>query len=275
MMILLAIAAGCGASAPRGANKDANRATATGLAAPAEEPGYAMDELAHDGEGLRLAQAAPPTKEVPMGGEAVPADPAAPPPPPTKPDAVPQPEVKDPAVAAPLLIYTARLHMAVFEATKAIDAVQKLATDINGYLVRRTDRSIVIRVPAKKFRASLEQIKKLGDMLHREESVRDVTEEFYDLRVRIRNSRAMRDRLEQLLKEAKDVKEALMVEKELARVTSEIELMEGKLKLMRELISFSTITIEFRPQPTDQVDSTVRLPFRWMDTLGLTELLNL
>lgn len=190
---------------------------------------------------------------------------------------VPQPTGHpEPATAAaPLLIYNATLTMAVFEANKTIEAVQKLAVDGGGYLVRRTDRSITVRVPAKRFAGALQTIAGFGDVLHREENVTDVTDQFYDLTVRLQNARAMRARLEQLLTEAKDVKDALLVEKELSRVTADIESMEGKLKLMRELISFSTITVDLRPRASDDVKPEVRLPFDWLDDLGLPQLLSL
>ena len=85
----------------------------------------------------------------------------------------------------------------------------------------------------------------------------------------------MRDRLEKLLEQAKDVKEALAVEKELGRITTDIERMEGRLKRLRELISFSTITVQFKPRPSDHVESKVRLPFPWLDRMGLSNLLSL
>lgn len=177
--------------------------------------------------------------------------------------------------AAPLLIYRATFHMGVFEAAKSIDHVQKLAVDMGGYLVKRDQNSIIIRVPAEKYKSALDGVKKLGDVLHREETVEDVTEQFHDLMTRLRNARAMRDRLEELLAKAKDVKEALAVEQELGRITAEIESMEGKLKLLRELISFSTITVLFQPRGTDNVSSNVRLPFSWLDQMGLPSLLDL
>jgi hypothetical protein len=206
--------------------------------------------------------------------------PAPPPPPPPIPDAKSDPlSVKRKELAGdqavPLLIYKANFRMAVLEAAASIDAVQKLAQDLGGYLVKRDEHSIIIRVPAAKYRDALGGVTKLGDVLQREETVEDVTEQFHDLTTRLKNARAMRDRLEQLLERAKDVKEALAVEAELGRITADIESMEGKLKLLRELISFSTITVLFQPRPTDNVGSTVRLPFPWLDNMGLPSLLDL
>jgi hypothetical protein len=174
-----------------------------------------------------------------------------------------------------LLIYTANVVMAVFEATKAIDAVERLAKEQGGYLVRRSDSEITIRVPAERFDGSLEQLKPLGDELHREVSVQDVTAEFNDLTIQLKNLRAMRDRFEQLLKRAVSVQDALAIERELQRVLGQIERIQGRLKVLRELLAYSTITVRFEARPVDKVRSRVDLPFPWLRQLGLPELLDL
>jgi hypothetical protein len=179
------------------------------------------------------------------------------------------------SIAGPMLIYTARLHLAVFEAKKAMDAAEKLARDSGGYLVRRNDRTITFRVPAGKFQGTLADVMKLGDVVHREVTARDVTEEFFDVQVRLQNLEAVRARFEDLLKRAQKVEEALAVERELERVAGQIEQLKGRLKLLKELVAFSTITVEFQPRATDQVESVVRLPFPWLQQLGLGELLRL
>jgi hypothetical protein len=178
-------------------------------------------------------------------------------------------------IAAPMLIYTAKLHLAVFETKKAMDAAEKLARDSGGYLVRRDDRTITFRVPAGKFQGTLADVLKLGDLLHREVTARDVTEEFFDTQVRLQNLEAVRARFEELLKRAQKVEEALAVERELERVAGQIEQLKGRLKLLKELVAFSTITVEFQPRAVDQVESVVRLPFPWLQQLGLGELLRL
>ncbi len=176
---------------------------------------------------------------------------------------------------APLLIYNAQLTLAVFEAAKAIDVIEKLAVDSGGYLVQRGDRHITIRVPAKAFRPALDKVETLGDELHREVNVSDVTEEFSDLQIRLQNARAVRLRLEELLRQATNVEDALAVQKELERVTEEIERTLGRLKLLSELVAFSTITVRFEARPTDVGGSRVTLPFPWLHELGLPSLLSM
>ena len=176
---------------------------------------------------------------------------------------------------APLLIYRADIVLAVFEVSKGLDAVEKIAKDAEGYLVTRRDDSIVVRVPAAGFENSLQAVLKLGDVQQRNLQVDDVTAEMNDLTTRLKNAEAMRARLEQLLGSAKTTEEALKVEEQLGRVTGEIESIKGKLRLMSELVSFSTITVTFRPVVSDKINSKFRLPFEWLNDLGLPKLLTL
>jgi hypothetical protein len=180
-----------------------------------------------------------------------------------------------PSSRAPLLIYKAQLRLAVFETTATLDAILAMTKAAGGYLVRRSNHGIKVRIPTEKFREVLDAIGKRGDVLHRQEDVLDVTDKYFDLYVRLKNARAMRERLVQLLDRAENVKGALAVERELGRVTATIEKLSGKLKLMRELLAFSTISVELKPRRSESIDSTVELPFPWLYQLGLSGLLNL
>jgi hypothetical protein len=286
---LMALASvGCGASKAMAPPMDARAEYAPEAPeAPAEPmPGTAADEdslyrggISEEREsavmtgGVAQAAAPAPQKEADKKASEVQND--ATKPPPAKDQSGVDTGTSGQKVAGPMLIYRATLTMAVFETRKAIDAVEKLAKDSGGYLVSREDQLITVRVPTGKFDGTLDKIGKLGDLLHRNVNVQDVTSEYTDTAIRLRNLEVMRDRLEELLKKANKVDDALAVERELQRVTSEIERLKGRLKLLRELISFSTITVEFQPRPTDHVDNKVRLPFPWLDQLGLGELLRL
>ncbi len=227
----------------------------------------------------------------PAGGAPAPppaAAPDRPPPPAKKTDATPPPATPNSGgqtgvetgsdaktMVAPMLVYKANLTMAVYEAKKALDETEKLAASAGGYLVRRDDASITVRVPVGRFQGTLDAIMKVGDVLHRDVSVEDVTAQYTDLAIRLRNAEVVRKRLEELLAKANAVKDALEVERELARVTDTIERMKGQLKLLRELVAFSTITVSFQAQPSDHIEPTVHLPFPWLGELGLGKLLSL
>lgn len=175
----------------------------------------------------------------------------------------------------PMLVYTASMNLAVFQVAEASKQVETMAREVGGFLARRDDTQIVIRVPAGKFDDILKRIEKLGDVLHRNLSAEDVTEQYMDMEVRLKNARAVRDRLQQLLEKATKVEESLSIEKELTRVGTEIETLEGKLKYLRDRVSFSTITVSFQAKQSDTVKPSVRIPVDWLNQLGLGRLLNL
>jgi hypothetical protein len=175
-----------------------------------------------------------------------------------------------------MLIYTAEITMAVFEVSGSLSQIEDLGREVGGFLSRRDDHTITIRVPAGRFDEAVKRIEKIGDVLHRNVSAQDVTEEFADLDVRLRNARAIRDRLEVLLAKSNKVEESLLIERELGRVAGEIERLEGRMKFLRDRAAYSTITVRFQARPTENVTTTKpRLPVPWLYEMGLGRLLNL
>jgi hypothetical protein len=172
------------------------------------------------------------------------------------------------------LIYTARLTMAVYQVEGALDQVERIGRELGGYLANRGDQEITIRVPRERFDEAIKKVEGTGDVIHRDISAQDVTDEFLDTEVRLKNARAMRDRLQQLLERA-TVKDALEIEKELGRITQEIEQMEGRLKVLKDKIAYSTITATFDSRAASLHTMPLRLPFAWLSSLGLPTLLRL
>lgn len=231
-----------------------------GIPEQADAPAAERSELA--------AKAPPPPPPPPPGGQ--PQPPGEKKPEPGKPQAADGSEAHETA----MLIYTARVTMAVYQVDQGLTAVEKLARDNGGYLALKRDKEITIRVPRNRFDPALAAIDKIGDVLHRDIQAQDVTDEFVDTEIRIKNARAMQVRLKVLLDKA-SVKEALEIEKEMRRVTEELELLEGKLKLLKDRIAFSTITVVFEPRGTTIQATRIRLPFPWLTQLGLPTLLQL
>ena len=172
------------------------------------------------------------------------------------------------------IIYTAKFTMAVSKVEESLLTVEKIARDQGGFLAVKHDREIVVRVPREKFEITMAAIGKTGDVIHRDIQAQDVTEEVVDLEIRIKNAHAMQDRLKALLQKAA-VKEAIEIEKELGRVTQELELLEGKIKVLRDKIAYSTITVAFEPRTSDVQSTRAPLPFPWLKEMGLPNLLSL
>ncbi|MBN1944813.1 MAG: DUF4349 domain-containing protein [Bradymonadales bacterium] len=175
----------------------------------------------------------------------------------------------------PMLIYTAVFHLSVFQVEESQRQVIAVAEQMGGFLFRRDDRSVTIRVPAQRFQESIDRIEQIGDVLHRAVEVTDITQEYIDIDIRLRNALAMRDRLEALLARAETVADALQIERELQRLTAEIETMRGRLRFLDDRMAYSTITVSFEPRRPSSTPGLFRLPFSWIYELGLPSLLNL
>jgi hypothetical protein len=240
-------------------------------AAPAEAAEmYALSATAAGGGGAPQAPAQPMPK----------APATTPTPPPTgttsgtgTPSTATPPDTRTPEERR-LLVYRAELSLAVYQVAPNLAAVEKIAKDSGGYLALREDRRIVIRVPKARFEEALAKVEAVGDVLHRNVVAEDVSDRFQDLSARLRNLKAVRDKLEGFLAKA-NVKESIEIQNELTKITEQIELIEGKLKLLSDQIAYSTITVNFAPKSDSVKKSDFRLPFPVLDSLGLQKLLRL
>lgn len=214
----------------------------------------------------RVAQRAPVAKDKPAEATPAPGQPAE-----------PAQIASDVAPIQQMLIYTAQLRMAVFETSKSLAAVEDLARELGGFLAHRADNQITIRVPVQRFDEAMKRISGQGDVLSRNVQVEDVTEQFLDISLRLKNARQVRDRIAALLANAKTVEESLKVEQELNRLSEEIERLEGRLKYLSDRAHYSTITVTFEPVRTDDANPNrvFQLPFPWLEDLGLGRLMTL
>jgi hypothetical protein len=180
----------------------------------------------------------------------------------------------------PILVYTGSFALVVNDVPDAITQVIALATGSGGYLGRREDTLVQVRVPSARFREVVARVERLGDVTHREVSVEDVSEQYHDLEVQLANLRAVRQRLQEFLNRAANVQDALAVERELERVAGQIDRIEGQLRFLASRAAFSTITVNLTPRPTAGTLQPQRygtpelvLPYPWLGELGLPRLL--
>lgn len=106
--------------------------------------------------------------------------------------------------------------------------------------------NVTVRIPSKNFDGFLAEIASKVDKFESKNiSVDDVTEQFLDVQARLKVKKSLEERYSELLKKTKSVKEVLEVERELTKVRSDIESMEGRLKYLQNQVSFSTLDIRF------------------------------
>ncbi|MBI4707823.1 MAG: DUF4349 domain-containing protein [Candidatus Omnitrophica bacterium] len=104
----------------------------------------------------------------------------------------------------------------------------------------------ILKVPPKDFDTVLLKIKELGEVELERVTGEDITEEYIDLGARLKNAEVVRDRLLKILEErAREVKDILEVERELARIGETIEQIKGRMKYLDRQVDLATITVNY------------------------------
>ncbi|MBU1070522.1 DUF4349 domain-containing protein [Myxococcota bacterium] len=144
-----------------------------------------------------------------------------------------------------LIVYAAALSVGVFEPEKSAQSAIELAEKLGGYMKSRSNNDVVVRVPAEQFFAFVKELEAYGHMASRVINSQDITSQFVDLTIRLNNLLITRTRLQAILEKARNVEETLAVERELNRVSGEIEQIKGRLRLFQNLVDFATVQLSF------------------------------
>lgn len=116
----------------------------------------------------------------------------------------------------------------------------------NDYQISNT---MQIRVASDKFEPLIDSlIGQANNLDQKIITVKDVTEEFVDVKARINAKKQVEKRYLEILSKAESVKEILEVEQKLGQIREEIESREGRLKYLSHQVSLSTINITFYQQ---------------------------
>ncbi|MBL9122433.1 MAG: DUF4349 domain-containing protein, partial [Planctomycetaceae bacterium] len=104
-----------------------------------------------------------------------------------------------------------------------------------------------IRVPVEKFDAFVSGAQGLGELVGAGTTSQDVSEEYYDVEARIRNKTKEEERLIKLLEDRPGkLEDVIAIERELSRVREEIERMQGRLRVLADLTSLTTVTLSIK-----------------------------
>ena len=177
-----------------------------------------------------------------------------------------------------MIIYKARLKVSVADVDESVDKAKEMVESMGGYMQSRSGEELVVRVPVTRFDEYIESLSKLGEIFRRRISSQDVTREYTDIAIRLKSAKVVLKRLQELLAKAKNVKEAMAVEKEIGRVVETIERMKGQLRYLEQHAALSTVTIRFvspmKRYKNRRPTRARRSPFPWIRKLGLRHLVN-
>jgi hypothetical protein len=104
--------------------------------------------------------------------------------------------------------------------------------------------SVTVRLPAGTFDGSLAVIQALGHVERLTITGEDITEQYYDLEIQLRNRRQLETRLLALLERSSNkLSELLEIEREVGRIRGEIDSLEGKKRFWDAQVSMSKLVV--------------------------------
>ena len=150
--------------------------------------------------------------------------------------------------------------------TRIIAAARTHQGDVVGSSTRSSDNgdtfgSVTVRVPVQSFEDLVVGVGDIGTIRNRDIDSQDVTSEFTDLESRLRHLRAQEEFYLGLLDRAKNVRDAIAVQQQLDGIQSQIEQIQGRLNMLDDRTSFSTLTVElFEPGAGTALSSATEDP---------------
>jgi hypothetical protein len=144
------------------------------------------------------------------------------------------------------IAYSVLLELSVKNTAETRKMLTEQVKGYNGFIIKETEESVTTRIPAGNMDDFINTVKGLGKVENERKTGNDITEQFRDNIIRLESLKNVRDRYLALLGKANTVNDILSVEKELERVNTQIELLEGKMKYDELSVTYSNITVDFK-----------------------------
>ena len=157
-----------------------------------------------------------------------------------------------------MIVRNGEMSLIVEDVVAARDEVAQLALRFNGYVVssriwgeeQEMRGRISIRVPDDQFEQALAELRELAVRVTSEStSSQDITEEYTDLKSRLKNAEATESQYLTLLEKAK-VEETIRIYELLHQVRREIEQIKGRMQYLERTSSMSLVSVNLEPEAT-------------------------
>lgn len=150
------------------------------------------------------------------------------------------------------IIKNGRLNIQVTDLKQSKQRIDSLLTKYNGYYAKESQYdsnyesvfNLKIRIPINHYEKFIFDVESgNGKVLSKEIDAQDVTEQFVDIETRLANKRNYLTRYNELLKQAKNIKEILEVEEHIRKLEEEVESAEGRLRYLGDQTAYSTLDL--------------------------------
>ena len=110
----------------------------------------------------------------------------------------------------------------------------------------RTENTMIINTPPENFRKLVEDLRELAAVIRQKRIWKqDLTAEFVDLESRITSKVMAQNRLKSYMEEANTAKEVLPIQRDLDKVTEELEALVRTASALTQRTAYSTVTLTF------------------------------
>ena len=167
-----------------------------------------------------------------------------------------------------MIAYTVVLELTVKDPADTRDILVEYIKNHQGYIVRETENNIAARIPAEYMDDYLAATKTLGRIDRERRTGTDITDQYRDNVIRLDSLRNIRDRYLAILARANTVSEIISIERELERINTEIELLQGRIRHAEQSASYASITVRYsertRPGPVGWVFYGLFHGIKWL-----------
>jgi len=115
--------------------------------------------------------------------------------------------------------------------------------------------SVTLRVPVQSFEATIDQVRQLRNVkvLSQQTAGEDVTNKYVDLQARVHSLIATRTTFERILARATTIGDTLAVQSRITDVQTQIEQLQGELRVLNDQTTFGTLTVTLDENATKVV----------------------
>ncbi len=160
-------------------------------------------------------------------------------------------------------ISRASVSVEVEEVQRAVERVNAIAEAHGGFVEQLSSSGsgpamradLTVRVLQENFTDAVLEIQNLGEVQDLNLGQEDVTEQFIDLEARLKSAQREEESLLSLLDRASSIEHVLTIERELSRVRSQIERLQGQLNHLQQRADLATIHVSLFPP-----EGRLRLP---------------
>ena len=152
-------------------------------------------------------------------------------------------------------IKNGRLDIEVESITTATQSLKTIISNEKGYIYssyNRSEREVFFKtkIPPEKLESIITSASSLGEVTSKTISTHDVTDEMINIDAKIKNLTALRDRFRDLLTKTTKISEIIEVERELNRIQTELDSIEGRYNALKSQVAMSTLEIGIKQERT-------------------------